>query len=243
MGFSQKIKGEIILKKLLYVVIFMLVASTSFGQSNKGWDGVRPEVWKGSRAMVFMYTPFQSNLGSINAGSSSLFQDSTSAGETNLAGVGVQFYLSPNWSLTGGLNFGSGSTEATFTSGTSKLTSTTLGLAVDFDYHMTSMYSISPYVGLNASFAMVNAKLTQTSGSTTSTIETKGSGFGAGLNMGFDWYFTPGMSLGGKYTLGFRSNSAPEGTGTTGSSSVTVKGPSSSFIGTGIMSVMLKVHF
>jgi len=227
---------------LLFVVMFF-AASTSFGQANKGWDGTKPEVWKGSRAMVFMYTPFQSNLGAVNAGSSSLFQDSLNAGETNLAGLGVQFYLSPNWSLTGGLNFGSTSTEATYTNGTRKLTGTTLGLAVDFDYHMMSMYSISPYVGLNASFAMVNAKLTTTSGSTTGTVETKGTGFGAGLNLGFDWYFTPGMSLGGKYTLGFRSNSAPEATVTSGATTTTVKGPTASTIGTGIMSVMLKVHF
>lgn len=227
---------------LLFVVMFF-AASTTFGQANKGWDGTKPEVWKGSRAMVFMYTPFQSNLGSVNAGSSSLFQDSLNAGEQNLAGIGVQFFLSPNWSLTGGLNFGSNTTEATYTGGTRKLTGTTLGLAVDFDYHMMSMYSISPYVGLNASFAMVNAKQTTTSGANTSTLETKGTGFGAGLNMGFDWYFTPGMSLGGKYTLGFKSNSAPEATSTTGATTLTVKGPTASMIGTGIMSVMLKVHF
>ena len=227
---------------LLFVVMFF-VASTSFGQANKGWDGTKPEVWKGSRAMVFMYTPFQSNLGSVNAGSSSLYQDSLNAGETNLAGIGVQFFLSPNWSLTGGLNFGTSTTEATYTNGTRKITGTTLGLAVDFDYHMNSVYSISPYVGLNASFGMLNAKQTTTSGSATSTVETKGTGFGAGLNMGFDWYFTPGMSLGGKYTLGFKSNSAPEATVTSGSTTTTVKGPTASMIGTGIMSVMLKVHF
>ncbi|MBS1516138.1 MAG: outer membrane beta-barrel protein [Bacteroidetes bacterium] len=227
---------------LLFVMLFF-VASASFGQANKGWDGTRPEVWKGSRAMVFMYTPFQSNLGSVNAGTASLYQDSMNAGSQNLAGIGVQFFLSPNWSLTGGLNFGTTSTEATYTGGTRKNTGTTLGLAVDFDYHMPSMYSISPYVGLNASFAMLNAKQTTTPTSgTVSTVETKGTGFGAGLNMGFDWYFTPGMSLGGKYTLGFQSNSAPEATVTT-TTTTTVKGPTSSMIGTGIMSVMLKVHF
>ena len=223
--------------------MLLVVASTSFGQANKGWDGVKPEVWKGSRAMVFMYTPFQSNLGSVNAGMSSSYIDTINAGATNLAGIGVQFYLSPNWSLTGGLNFGSTTNEATITSGTIKTTGTTLGLAVDFDYHMMSMYSISPYVGLNASFAMVNTKTTATPTSgTVSTLENKGTGFGAGLNMGFDWYFTPGMSLGGKYTLGFMSHSAPEQTSTS-TTTVTRKGPSSSMIGTGIMSVMLKVHF
>ena len=101
---------------LLFVVMFF-AASTTFGQANKGWDGTKPEVWKGSRAMVFMYTPFQSNLGAVNTGSSSLFQDSLNAGEQNLAGLGVQFFLSPNWSLTGGINFGSNTTEATYTGG------------------------------------------------------------------------------------------------------------------------------
>jgi outer membrane protein W len=226
---------------LLFVMLFV-VASTTFGQANKGWDGTRPEVWKGSRAMVFMYTPFQSNLGSINAGESSLFIDSVNATSTSLAGIGVMFYLSPNWSLTGGVNFGTSSSEATLTSGTNKFTTTSLGIAVDFDYHMMAMYSISPYVGLNANFGMFSTKFTP-SGVGTSTVENKGTGFGAGLNMGFDWYFTPGMSLGGKYTLGFRSNSAPERTTAGSTQTVTVKGPSSTMIGTGIMSVMLKVHF
>lgn len=229
---------------LLFVVMFF-VASTSFGQVNKGWDGTKPEVWKGSKALVFMYTPFQSNLGAINAGSSSVYlNDSLSAGDANLAGLGIQFYLSPNWALTGGLNFGSSTAEFTGTSGVTKTTATSFGLALDFDYHMNALYSVSPYVGLNASFAMVNNKrtYTPTSGSV-SSFEAKGTGFGAGLNLGFDWYFTPGMSLGGKYTLGFKSNSAPEGTAVSGSTTVTSKGPSSTMIGTGIMSVMLKVHF
>ena len=229
-------------KFTLLFVMLLVVASTSFGQANKGWDGVKPEVWKGSRAMVFMYTPFQSNLGAINTGGSSTYFDTLNSGETSLAGLGVQFYLSPNWSLTAGLNFGNGSTEATFTGGTSKNTTTTLGIGVDFDYHMMSMYSISPFVGINANFGMASTKVETTIGATGTTTEYKGTGFGAGLNMGFDWYFTPGMSLGGKYTLGFRSNSAPERT-VTGSFNSTSKGPSSTTIGTGIMSVMLKVHF
>lgn len=234
---------------LLFVVMFF-VASTSFGQANKGWDGTKPEVWKGSKALVFMYTPFQSNLGSINAGSSSVYlNDSLAAGDANLAGIGIQFFLSPNWSLTGGLNFGSSTSEFTgTTNNVTKTTATSFGLALDFDYHMNAMYSISPYVGLNASFAMTNNKRTYTPATgNASSFEAKGTGFGAGLNLGFDWYFTPGMSLGGKYTLGFKSNSAPEGTtvatvnGT--STTTTSKGPSSTMIGTGIMSVMLKVHF
>jgi len=227
----------------LMVVMLFVVASTSFGQANKGWDGTKPEVWKGSRAMVFMYTPFQSDLGSINAGNSAIFIDSSFAGETNLAGIGVSFYLSPNWALTAGVNFGTSSDEATYVNGSRKITATSLGVAVDFDYHMRAMYSISPYVGLNASFGMYNSKLTNTTGVTGITTEDKGTGFGAGLNMGFDWYFTPGMSLGGKYTLGFRSNSAPERTTSGSVASTTVKGPTNSTIGTGIMSVMLKVHF
>lgn len=230
--------------------MLFFVASTSFGQANKGWDGTRPEVWKGSRAMVFMYTPFQSNLGAINAGSSSVYlNDSLAAGVQNLAGLGVQFYLSPNWALTGGLNFGTSTSEFTGTTGNvTKTTTTSFGLALDFDYHMNALYSISPYVGLNASFAMTNNKRTYTpSTGSVGSSEAKGTGFGAGLNMGFDWYFTPGMSLGGKYTLGFMSNSAPELTTvqTVNGTSVTTtsKGPSSSMIGTGVMSVMLKVHF
>jgi len=230
-------------KKITILVVMLFVTSTSFAQINKGWDGTKPEVWKGSRAFVFMYTPFQSNLGSINAGSSSTFIDTSFSGETSFAGIGAQFFLSPNWALTAALNFGSRSDEATFPAGgTNKISETTLGIAIDFDYHMMSLYSTSPYIGLNANFGMYNRKVTP-SGVGTSTTEDKGTGIGAGLNMGFDWYFTPGMSLGGKYTLGFRSNSAPERTTAGSTLSTTVKGPSSTMIGTGIMSVLLKVHF
>ena len=37
----------------------------------------------------------------------------------------------------------------------------------------------------------------------TTKTEFSGSGFGIGINFGFDWYFTEGISLGGKYTLGY----------------------------------------
>ena len=37
------------------------------------------------------------------------------------------------------------------------------------------------------------------------TTDYSGSGFGAAAQFGFDWFFTEGISLGGKYALGFRS--------------------------------------
>jgi hypothetical protein len=59
-----------------------------------------------------------------------------------------------------------------------------------------------------------------------------------GINFGFDWYFTEGLSLGGKYTLGYRSLGKPEEK----SGNTTVEGQSSSSFGVGSASVILNVH-
>jgi len=76
-------------------------------------------------------------------------------------------------------------------------------------------------------------------GGATDKTEYSGSGFGAAAQFGFDWYFTEGLSLGGKYALGFRSLGEPEVT----SEGETEKGPSSTAFGISTFSVILNVHF
>ncbi len=104
---------------------------------------------------------------------------------------------------------------------------------------MEALYSVSPYFVVNLNFGTYSSTSEQTVSTVTDKIEYSGTGFGAGINFGFDWYFTEGLSLGGKYTLGFQSFGKPEQK----QGNVTVEGASSSTFGTGAASVILNVHF
>ena len=221
------------------LVVVLLTASVTFAQVNRNYDGVKPEVMKGAKNFVFLYTPFQSNLMSAPAGA---FTTTTGAGDLNqvdIAGIGFRYFVSNNISLAGGLNFGTSSVDVAVGTSTAKIEMSTFGISLDGNYHMPSLYSVSPYVGLNVNYGMGSMKTDDGFGI---TIEDKGNSIGIGANFGFDWYFTEGMSLGGKYTLGFRNWSAPERIQTGGVSPGTTTGPKGSTIGTGIMSVIMNVH-
>jgi hypothetical protein len=244
------------MKKLfLALMLVFFVSSFSFAQINKGWDGTKPEVYQGSKSFIFLYSPFVSNNLTGNfAGTGVGIYDTTATAVNQLYGVGFQYFVSSNISLGGGLTFGSGSSElqhtgAATTNGwlTRKSSATTIGINVDANYHFKSLYSVSPYLGLNVNFAMQSAKDDGTTpapgGSTPYTVEYSGNVFGAGINFGFDWYFTPGLSLGGKYTLGFATTSGADIKTTSGAITIENKGPKASAFGTGIASIMLNVHF
>jgi opacity protein-like surface antigen len=237
------------MKKLFVsLMLVFLVSSFSFAQINKNWDGTKPEVYKGSKNFIFMYSPFVSaNLGSVYAGSYATGNDTISSSTVNnLYGIGFQYYVSNQISLAIGLNFGMSQDKSTdLTTGDYKKTVTSIGASVDANYHFKSLYSVSPYVGLNANFGMGSTKYEWPAVLAGSKTQEKfsGSSFGAGLNFGFDWYFTPGLSLGGKYTLGAVFSSAPEDKTTTASGETTVKGESNTTFGTSSASIMLNVHF
>ncbi len=229
------------IKKLFVALTLVLFvagySSAQYKPVNTNFDGPMPEVKKGSRSFIFTYTPFQSNLGSVYSGSY------TATGGTNndllqidLAGIGFQYYVSNNISLGGGINFGSTTVNGP-DSTASDFSASTFGLALDINYHFRSLYSVSPYIGLNLNYGMFSSTVTPLATGGTET-ERKGNSFGAGVNFGFDWYFTEGISLGGRYTLGFRQWSAPEQT--TGTNTLT--GPDGNSFGTGIMSVLMNVH-
>ncbi|MCB0725649.1 MAG: outer membrane beta-barrel protein [Ignavibacteriae bacterium] len=234
--------------KKLFVALTLVLFVAGYSQAqykpvNTNFDGPMPEVKKGSRSFIFTYTPFQSNLGSVYAGSY------TSASGTNydelsqidLYGIGFQYYVSNNVSLGGGIQFGSTSVNGVDSTNLqapgTDFSATTFGISLDVNYHFRSLYSVSPYLGLNLNYGNYSSTTTPLASNSTAT-DTKGSSFGAGVNFGFDWYFTEGISLGGRYTLGFRQWSAPEQT--TGNNTLT--GPDGNRIGTGIMSVLMNVH-
>ena len=236
------------MKKLFAsLMLVILVSSFSFAQINKNWDGVKPEIYKGSKSFIFMYSPFVSqNLGPVYAGNYTSLNDSLSSNVNSLVGVGFQYYVSNQISLAIGLNFGMSQDKSTdLITGDYKKTVTTIGASVDANYHFKPLYSVAPYFGLNVNFGTGSTKYEYPAILAGSKTEEKFSGnsFGAGLNLGFDWYFTPGLSLGGKYTLGAVFASAPEYKATFGGTETTIKGASKTTFGTGSASIMLNVHF
>ena len=213
----------------------LLVATLSIAQVNKNYDGPKPEIVKGSRSFVFRYTPFQSNFDPAYVSTVSVFE----ADNMDLFGAGFRYFFTNQIAVVLGLNFGTGSTSQEFQNGDkAETSSSTFGLSIDGNYHLKALYSVSPYFGVNLNFGNYSSTVELTEDGTTTKTEFSGSGFGIGINFGFDWYFTEGISLGGKYTLGYRSLGKPEEkTGNT-----TVEGQSSSSFGVGSASVILNVH-
>ena len=225
-------------------MLVFLISSFSFAQINKNWDGTKPEIYTGSKNFVFLYSPFVStNLGPVYAGSHSAFQDTVNTNISSMYGIGFQYYVTPQIAVALGFQFGSTTWEPTWAGQTRKYSESSLGVSVDGNYHFKSIYSVSPYFGLNVNFGTGSTTYEETSGSTTYKSEASGNSIGFGLNLGFDWYFTPGLSIGGKYTLGMAMNSQPEQTTTSGATTVTYKGPKYNTFGTGLGSIMLNVHF
>jgi hypothetical protein len=229
--------GEFMKKVLILFALIIPLANTSFGQVNSNYDGPKPEVMRGAKSFMFMYTPFQSNFNPVYVSTVSVFPDES----MNLFGAGFRYFLTGNIALGVGLNFGSGSSEAENAAGDKFETSaTTFGVAVEGNYHFMPLYSVSPYVGVNVNFGSYSLTEDETpAGGSTITDEWNGSGLGAAVHLGFDWFFTEGLSLGGRYSFGFQSLSSPEFK----SGNTTVEGASSSFIGIGSASVILNVHF
>ena len=214
----------------------LLVATLSIAQVNKNYDGPKPEIVKGSKSFVFRYTPFQSNFDPVYVSTVSVFETDN----MDLFGAGFRYFFTNQIAAVLGLNFGTGSTSQEFENGDkAETSSSTFGLSVDGNYHLKPLYSVSPYVGVNLNFGNYSSTVELTEDGTTTKTEYSGSGFGFGINFGFDWYFTEGLSLGGKYTLGYRSLGKPEEK----SGNTTVEGQSSSSFGVGSASVILNVHF
>lgn len=238
----------------LLCIIFLVSSHLSLAQVNKDYKGPQPEVKMGSKSLVFLYTPFQSNLGSVPAGSAKIIDlnaENLDYSEVNLGGVGFRYFMTNNISLMGSLGYGTQTDKTEQSSGsstnTTEVTATVIGISADIDNHLNSLYSVSPYIGLNINFGSASSTLTDESnspsGATKSTVEYSSTAFGIGVNIGFDWYFTEGMSLGGKYTIGYKSYSEPEIKVIDQGITDTVNGPSSSSFGTSIASIILNVHF
>jgi outer membrane protein W len=185
-----------------------------------------------------MYTPFQSNLDPVFVGTISIPDGALL--DADLYGAGFQYYVTPQIALVFGLSLGTSSSSLEDDAGSTESTVTLFGISVDANYHFRSLYSVSPYIGFHLNYGLLSGSVeVDPDGGETTTTDYSGNGFGVAAQLGFDWYFTEGLSLGGKYAIGFQSLGTPEVTTEDG----TEEGPSSTSFGVSTFSVMLNVHF
>jgi len=222
----------------LMITLILFSSISLFAQANKNYDGPRPEVYQGSKSFVFMYTPFQSNLDPVFVGTISIPDGALL--DADLYGAGFQYYVTPQIALVFGLSLGTSSSSLEDDAGSTESTVTLFGISVDANYHFRSLYSVSPYIGFHLNYGLLSGSVeVDPDGGETTTTDYSGNGFGVAAQLGFDWYFTEGLSLGGKYAIGFQSLGTPEVTTEDG----TEEGPSSTSFGVSTFSVMLNVHF
>lgn len=229
------------LKKILFILtVAFFVSNISLAQGR--WEGPKPEIYKGAKAWTFTYSPFVSNaFGSYPIGNFIDTDDGVNYYEVPVAGIGFKYFVSPQMDVTVGLNFGSVSqSDVITTTDTLDLSQNVFGIGLDLNYHLRSLYSISPYAGLHFGLSHFGTSSEGQSGAETSYSS---NGIQIGLNLGFDWYFTHGMSLGGRYTLAGNFYGSPESETSDGTTTTTVDGPSASTFGTGVASIFLNVHF
>ena len=231
------------MKSFVHSIALVLVLSytTLFSQANSNYDGPKPEVYAGAKSFVFYYTPFQSNFEPVYVASSSYASFGNDFGSIDLYGAGFRYFVTNQIALGFGVNFGTASTDQDIEGvGTLNQSATTIGVGIDANYHLKSLYGISPYLGVNVNFGTYSASDDDVDeGNEIVTTDYSGNGFGAGVQFGFDWFFTEGISLGGKYALGFRSLGKSEINEPDGD---TVEGPSTTQFGISTFSVILNVH-
>ena len=212
--------------KRFIIVLILITVSNIFAQVNTNFDGVKPEVKAGAKSLVFSYIPFQSNLGALTSGT---IEDEDMTLE--FQGIGLKIFPTNRFSIL--LNFGIGSVSIDGEGYENSAGYFATGF--DFDYHFKSLYSVSTYIGGNLNFNRISSEGKQGNYKTEYSSIT----FGTGLNFGFDWYFTEGISLGGKYTYNFIISPEDE----TKTSSGKYEGPSYFGSGVGIGGFVLYVHF
>jgi hypothetical protein len=184
-------------------------------------DIIRPITQSGSAAFMFSLNGLGDfGFGGPIVGATSLTDQQISAvgtttgGNTVMPGVGAKFFVSDNTALRVALAFrlyedGKEDVGNSTIGGPGKSQRNTTGINFGGEYHFRPLYSTSPYLGALVSFVTDNFKRTYTpAGGSQSVTNLKSTSFGVGAVVGFNWFFTRGLALGGEYTLGFTSTSS-----------------------------------
>jgi hypothetical protein len=203
-------------------VCLVTLGMASVGQAqNADNDIIRPITQTGSAAFMFSLNGLGDfGFGGPIVGATSLTDEQISAvsttggGNTVMPGVGAKFFVSDNTALRVALAFrlyedGKEEVGSSLTGGPGKSQRNTTGINFGGEYHFRPLYSTSPYLGALVSFVTDNFKQTFNPGTGVQTLRNlKSTSFGVGAVVGFNWFFTRGLALGGEYTLGFTSTSS-----------------------------------
>jgi hypothetical protein len=124
-------------------------------------------------------------------------------------GLGFRYFLNADRAVRLGANIGLGG--ITFKDPVDdsevKWSCTEFGLSLIYEKYFMTIHGVAPYAGAGAGFTYSKAKV-ESDGETTS--EVSGNAFDVMGVIGFQWYFTEGMSLGGEYQTGFTYESGNE---------------------------------
>jgi hypothetical protein len=183
-------------------------------------DIIRPLTKQGSAAMMFTL----GGIGTFGIGGPSVGP---------VGGAGMKYFFSDDMALRVLIG----------TQNTGKEVSTNLGIGAGVEWHFRPLYSTTPYVGAQLTFATQSRTNTTGFGTTAKPdVDVKNSqtDIGVGLFAGFDWFFTRGLALGGEVNAGFSTGSSA----TTNGSNVEITNPRTTNISVGTSgSVHLIVYF
>lgn len=197
------------------------LASASHAQGDA--DIIRPITASGSAAFMFSLNGLGDfGFGGPVVGASSITDQQIAAGTAStvtggsivMPGVGAKFFVSDNTALRVALAFrlyedGKENVGNSTVGGPGKVQRNTTGINFGGEYHFRPLYSTSPYLGALISFVTDNFKRTYTpDGGSSLVTNLKSTSFGVGAVVGFNWFFTRGIALGGEYGLGFTSTSS-----------------------------------
>lgn len=228
------------LKLKLIFSFCLLVGFVTVSYAQEDATMARPNTKSGSAAWMFTISglaPF--GMDGFDLAAFDLTGDTENPLNETVFGAGGKWFFSDDMALRALFGFSTDNRgDADPTKDPSGKTTTTLyGIAVAVELHTHPVYSTSPYIGGQISFAGASVDNQKTVSGTTVEVKGSGSAFSIGVLAGFDWYFTHGIAVGGEYLLGFTSTSISNTSGGT-----TKSLPSSSTIGISSGSVHLVVH-
>jgi hypothetical protein len=120
-------------------------------------------------------------------------------------GLGFRYFLNDDAALRLGANIAIGSWEI---KDAWERSCTEFGLSVIYEKYLMHIHSIAPYMGAGVGFAY--AKADETWKNTDDEWKWTGTIFSVMGVVGFQWYFTDGMSVGGEYRPAFHFESGEE---------------------------------
>jgi hypothetical protein len=112
------------------------------------------------------------------------------------------------------------------------------GLSIGVEKHPDPIFSVSPYIGMQTTFAGATIDIKKTSGSVTMENKVVENSLTIGPLIGFDWYLVHGIAIGGEYVYAYSTLST-----TVTTPGGTTDNPSASKLFIGSANVHVAVHF